>query len=102
MVLSDVCLFSHSRVSSIGVDSDDLLEKIRNDINSDLRFMKLELRRIIFEQDGQVYWGLANNSANDHVIKLCPTFNPAQIKLYRALVSCALLFFTTCSMDASS
>ena len=62
------------------------LELFVRDINKKLDIMGLEIRRVIDEEVGTPYWGIAN-TRNDDWAKIATFYTPEQVILFKYIVS---------------
>jgi hypothetical protein len=67
------------------------------DINNNIRFMQLEVRKLVYEVDGAEYWALVNNQP-DTTSKLATTLDELQLTFVKALLQ---LIIGTTGMVAS-
>jgi len=67
------------------------------DINNNIRFMQLEVRKLVDEVDGGEYWALVNNQP-DNTAKLATTLDELQLTFVKALLQ---LMMSTTGMVAS-
>lgn len=54
-------------------------------INHDLRFIFLEIRKARMETTGALYWGLVNTSADEYS-QLCTAYSLQEIELFKLIV----------------
>jgi hypothetical protein len=62
------------------------LENAISFINLQLQSLMIEIKKITFEEDGKVYWGLVNIS-DDEFSQLASSFLPSQIELFKKIVT---------------
>jgi len=63
----------------------DNLDGVLTAINDNLRFMRLELKRIRAEHDGRFYWVLANN-VSDEVAKNATKLSETEVLFYKLIL----------------
>lgn len=61
------------------------LEPFISTINDNLRMLSMEIRKIVWEEDGQLYWGLVNTKGEEHV-KLATNYTIAELALFRRIM----------------
>jgi hypothetical protein len=61
------------------------LELFIRDINKNLEIMGLEIRRVVDEEIGTPYWGLAN-TRNDDLAKIATFYTPEQVILFKFII----------------
>jgi len=61
------------------------LESFITTINSGLNFLLLEIRKVVGEEDGKIYWGLANIK-NDAHAQMATSYGIPEITLFRKIV----------------
>lgn len=66
-------------------NQESMLHFIR-DINKNMDIMGLEIRRIVDEESGTPYWGIAN-TRNDDLAKIATFYSPEQVILFKFIVS---------------
>ena len=64
---------------------DDLMDAMRR-INAALQPLKIELRGAMNQMDGEVWYGMANTSADEHS-KLGTSLSHEEVLFFRAIVS---------------
>lgn len=67
-----------------GIVEDQSCADVIEDINNSIRFMQLEIRKLVYEVDGVEYWALVNNQPDD-TSKLATFFDELQLTFVKAL-----------------
>ena len=62
------------------------------DLNNSLQFMHLEVKSIVDEEDGVIYWGLVNLK-NDEISQISTEYQKSEIDLFKAIVCFFIVFF---------
>jgi hypothetical protein len=61
------------------------LEPFIATINDNLRYVSMEIRKTIWEEDGELYWGLVNVRGDDHV-KTATSYNASELALFKKIM----------------
>uniref|UniRef100_A0A7S4MBR1 Non-structural maintenance of chromosomes element 1 homolog n=1 Tax=Vannella robusta TaxID=1487602 RepID=A0A7S4MBR1_9EUKA len=60
-------------------------EELVHGININLQNMHLEIKRIIAEEDGSVFWGIVNLK-NDELSQIATNYNKVEVDLFKAIL----------------